>query len=218
MYQPTHFKQDDLEVLYQLIQQYPLATLIVLVDGVLEVNHIPVEWVADASNLGVLKGHIAKANPLADLLVQEREAYLVFHAEQQYISPNGYVSKAIDHRAVPTWNYRVVHVKGQIKRVEDEKFLRGVLARLTRQHEASETTPWTMSQAPEDYIRSELKEIVGIEIQIAAITGKFKLSQNQSEANAKSAAQHLEQTAPVMAKLIRENHPSEIQNPKKTPE
>ena len=218
MYQPTHFKQDDLEVLYQLIQQYPLATLIVLVDGVLEVNHIPVEWVAEASNLGVLKGHIAKANPLADLLVQEREAYLVFHAEQQYISPNGYVSKAIDHRAVPTWNYRVVHVKGQIKRVDDEKFLRGVLARLTRQHEASETTPWTMSQAPEDYIRSELKEIVGIEIQIAAITGKFKLSQNQSEANAQSAAQHLEQTAPVMAKLIRENHPSEIRNPKKTPE
>ena len=218
MYQPTHFKQDNLAALYQLIQQYPLATLIVVVDGAVEVNHIPVEWVADASNLGLLKGHIAKANPLADLLVQEREAYLVFHAEQQYISPNGYASKAIDHRAVPTWNYRVVHVKGQIKRVDDEIFLRGLLARLTRQHEASQTTPWTMSQAPEDYIRSELKEIVGIEIQITAITGKFKLSQNQSEANAQSAAQHLNLTDPTMADLIREHHPSAIQNPKKTPE
>lgn len=215
MYLPTQFKQENLDTLYQLIEQHPFATLIVVVDGVVEVNHVPLELLREPLSLGVLKGHIAKANPLAHLLQQDRDAYLVFHAEQQYISPNGYASKAIDHRAVPTWNYRVVHVEGQIKRVDDEKFLRGVLARLTRQHEASQTTPWTMSQAPEDFIRAKLKEIVGIEIQIAQITGKFKLSQNQSEANARSAATHLEATDPVMAELIREHHPSTMQHPKK---
>jgi predicted FMN-binding regulatory protein PaiB len=116
MYLPEHFKEEDCAELAALMQRYPLATLIAAGDdGELEVNHIPLEYAHADGQYGVLRGHIAKANPLAQLLEKPRSVYAVFHADQAYISPNGYPSKLADHRAVPTWNYRAVHVKGQIR-------------------------------------------------------------------------------------------------------
>lgn len=142
MYLPKHFKPENLDDLYQLIQDYPLASLMVVTDGEIEANHIPLKLDRQIGEFRVLKGHIAKANPLTALLEKPLSAYIIFQAEQNYISPNWYEGKQEHHRVVPTWNYRVVHVKGQIKLMEDDQYLRGVLACLTRTHEESQENPW----------------------------------------------------------------------------
>lgn len=205
MYLNQFFEVQDLQVLQQCICENPLATVILQHQGELEVNHIPLELERSEGTLGILKGHIAKLNPMFSLLNQnqEIEAYIIFHAEQQYISPNWYVGKLEHHRVVPTWNYRVVHVRGQIKLVDDERFLRGVLARLTRTHEASQEHPWKMSDAPADFIQDQLAKIAGIEIIITSIKGKFKVSQNRTTADALNIAKHLQTQNPEMATAIR---------------
>ena len=160
-------------------------------EGEIEANHIPLALDRTAGEKGILRGHIAKANPLFSLLDNEQSAYVIFHADQAYISPNWYEGKQEHHRVVPTWNYRVVHVKGKIRKVADEKYLRGILARLTRQHEASQPVPWKMGDAPEDFIQEQLEKIVAIEIEIDSIVGKFKVSQNRSAADAEKVARAL---------------------------
>ena len=207
MYLPTHFKQENLPELFDLIEKNPLGSLMVTHDGEIEANHIPFELDRSAGKFGLLRGHIAKANPLFNLLEQIESAYVIFHAEQSYISPNWYSGKFEHHREVPTWNYRVVHVTGAIRKLDDEKYLRGILARLTRQHEASQAVPWKMGDAPNDYIEEQLEKIVAIEIEIDSIVGKFKVSQNRSTVDATSAANALQNQSPEMAKSIRKFYP-----------
>lgn len=208
MYLPTHFQHEDLAGLIELIQQYPLATLVMTdPDGALEVNHLPLEYDAKKGEFGLLRGHIAKANPMFDLLNDAREVYVVFHADQTYISPNWYAGKQEHHRVVPTWNYRVVHVKGKMRKVADEKYLRGILARLTRQHEAAQPVPWKMGDAPEDFMQEQLEKIVAIEIEIDSIVGKFKVSQNRNAADAEKVARALENGHPDMADSVRKYYP-----------
>lgn len=125
------------------------------------------------------------------------DVLVIFQGEQGYISPNWYPSKQLHHRHVPTWNYQVVHVKGKIKFLEDEKSLRGILAKLTRTHEAKQEKPWKMSDAPSDYIAAELKEIIGIEIEIQHMIGKFKLSQNRDQADAVNVVNNLEKQGQI---------------------
>lgn len=210
MYLPEYFKEEDCAELAALMQRYPLATLIAAGDdGELEVNHIPLEYAHADGQYGVLRGHIAKANPLAQLLEKPRSVYAVFHADQAYISPNGYPSKLADHRAVPTWNYRAVHVKGQIRCVADEKYLRGILARLTRQHEAQQPVPWKMGDAPEDFMRDQLSKIAAVEIEIISMVGKFKVSQNRTKPDAEGVAKALEQSCPEMSQSIRRHFPEQ---------
>ena len=207
MYLPTHFKQENLPELFDLIEKNPLGSLMVIYDGEIEANHIPFELDRSAGKSGLLRGHIAKANPLFNLLEQVESAYVIFHAEQSYISPNWYLGKFEHHREVPTWNYRVVHVKGTIRKIDDEKYLRGILARLTRQHEAPQVVPWKMGDAPNDYIEEQLEKIVAIEIEIDSILGKFKVSQNRSAVDATSAANALQTQTPEMAESIRKFYP-----------
>ena len=208
MYLPEHFKEEDCAELAALMQRYPLATLIAAGDdGELEVNHIPLEYAHADGQCSVLRGHIAKANPLAQLLEKPRSVYAVFHADQAYISPNGYPSKLADHRAVPTWNYRAVHVTGRIRCIADEKYLRGILARLTRQHEAQQSMPWKMGDAPEDFMRDQLSKIAAVEIEIISMVGKFKVSQNRTKLDAEGAAKALEQSHPEMSQSIRRHFP-----------
>lgn len=181
MYLPTHFKHDQLDDLVELIQQYPLATVVMTAaDGTLEVNHLPLEYEMQQSGFGVLRGHIAKANPMFEILNQSAHVYVIFQAEDAYISPNWYEGKQEHHRVVPTWNYRVVHVKGEILKLDDDKYLRGALARLTRMHEANQPMPWKMGDAPNEFIAEQLGKIVAIEIDIQSMIGKFKVSQNRS--------------------------------------
>lgn len=183
MYVPTQFEEKNLAALYDLINNNALGCLITQQDGLIDANHIPFELSTKPQGFGTLKAHLARENPLLQQLQDQDEVLVVFRADQGYISPNWYPEKFQHHRAVPTWNYRVVHVRGKIRIYDDEKFLRGLLARLTRQHEATQPEPWKMSDAPADYIAEELRHIVGIEIEITDLQGKFKISQNHSVEN-----------------------------------
>ncbi|RKG32440.1 FMN-binding negative transcriptional regulator [Acinetobacter tianfuensis] len=206
MYLPTHFQQEDLIELFDCIEANPFASVMVVCEGEIEANHIPLELDRSVGEKGMLRGHIAKANPLFNLLEREQSAYVIFHADQAYISPNWYAGKQEHHRTVPTWNYRVVHVKGMMRKVDDEKYLRGILARLTRTHEATQAVPWKMGDAPNDFIAEQLEKIVAIEIEIDSIMGKFKVSQNRSAADAERVANALENSNAEMAASVRNYH------------
>lgn len=207
MYLPTHFKQENHSELFDLIQKNPLGSVMVIHNGEIIANHIPFELDVSYGELGLLRGHIAKANPLADIMNQPLSAYVIFHADQAYISPSWYEGKQEHHRVVPTWNYRVVHVQGTIRKIEDEKYLRGVLARLTRIHEENQETPWKMGDAPTDFIDAQLEKVVAIEIEIESMIGKFKVSQNKSQLDATNIVNALENLNPEMAKSIQKYFP-----------
>lgn len=207
MYLPTHFKQENHSELFDLIQKNPLGSVMVIHDGEIIANHIPFELDVSYGELGLLRGHIAKANPLADIMNQPLSVYVIFHADQAYISPSWYEGKQEHHRVVPTWNYRVVHVQGTIRKIEDEKYLRGVLARLTRIHEENQETPWKMGDAPTDFIEAQLEKVVAIEIEIESMIGKFKVSQNKSQLDAKNIVNALENSNPEMAESIQKYFP-----------
>ncbi|RZF49679.1 FMN-binding negative transcriptional regulator [Acinetobacter halotolerans] len=194
MFLPEIFVEKDLEKLYALIQDYPFATLISHSDAGLDANHLPFKLLLDKeNNTAVLVAHIAKDNSLHTQIENNADVLVIFQGEQGYISPNWYPTKQQHHQHVPTWNYQVVHVKGKISFLHDEKALRGILAKLTRTHEAKQAKPWKMSDAPNEYIAEELKGIVGIEVQIENITGKFKLSQNREKIDALGVVAGLEQ-------------------------
>lgn len=185
MYLPEHFAEDRPEQLHALMRAYPLGALIMQTDGGLDANHIPLELLADQGAHGVLQGHIARANPLVQQITDGAPVLVIFQGSHGYISPNWYPSKHETHRQVPTWNYQVVHAHGRIRLRDDERFVRGLVARLTREHEAhaEPDRPWKMTDSSPDYISEMLAKIVGIEIDIERLLGKFKLSQNKAAAD-----------------------------------
>lgn len=176
MYLPKHFAETRVEVLHGLIRDCPFATVVTNAADGLVANHLPFELVGNA-----LHGHVARGNELARL--DGAEVLAIFRGPDGYVSPNWYPTKQETHREVPTWNYAVVHVHGRLKLVEDAAWLRALLERLTDHHEATEPQPWRISDAPDDHIEKSLHAIVGIEIEIERIEGKFKLSQNHPERN-----------------------------------
>lgn len=176
MYLPKAFEETRIEVLTHLIQQHGLGCLVLYADGELDANHLPFEYDEKSHSLFA---HIAKENPLYIQLKQPQNVLVVFSIDHAYVSPNWYVGKFEHHKAVPRWNYVVIHAKGVAEVIEDEKILRGILARLTRQHESNQSKPWKMSDAPKDYIQNELIKIAAIRIEISSLIGKFKLSQNR---------------------------------------
>lgn len=179
MYIPDHFSIQSPEALHHIIRTHPLGALVTQGPQGLDANHIPFEL--DAAR-GMLTAHVARANPVWQQCGAGSDVLVVFRGEAAYISPNWYPSKHVSHRQVPTWNYEVVHVHGYMTVQDTEKFVRGVVGRLTRTHEATEPKPWKMGDSAPEYIDGMLKAIVGIEIQITRMEGKAKLSQNR-EAN-----------------------------------
>ena len=179
MYLPSHFEQHDTEVLHALMREHPLATLVtVRADGP-TADHIPLEFDATARTL---RGHVARANPLW------REAagqavLAVFCGPQAYVTPSWYPNKATTHKVVPTWNYTVVHAHGVLQAVEDEPWLHGQVTRLTQHHESPRAQPWAVADAPDDYVQPMLRAIVGIQIPVDRLVGKWKISQNRSAAD-----------------------------------
>ncbi|MFL9924122.1 FMN-binding negative transcriptional regulator [Herbaspirillum lusitanum] len=178
MYVPAHFSESNPEVLKEFIKTYPFGLLVTNGKSGLDANHIPFE-VLEAEGLGKLTAHVARANPVWQDVQNGDEVLVVFKAADSYISPTWYPSKQEHHKQVPTWNYMVTHVHGRISIHDDERYVRGVVARLTRTHEASMQKPWKMSDGPADFIDGLLKAIVGIEIDITSMVGKIKLSQNK---------------------------------------
>lgn len=179
MYVPSHFSVSDEQALYRLIREHPLGILVTQGRAGLDANHVPFELDTTAGERGVLRAHVARANPLWKAVQNGEEVLVIFRAEDAYVTPNWYPSKHEFHKQVPTWNYRIAHACGRISIREDEAFLRALVGRLTLVHEAAQPAPWRMSDAPEDYIEAMLKAIVGLEIAITRLTGKFKLSQNR---------------------------------------
>lgn len=195
MYVPAHFAESRPQQLHQLIREHPLGMLVTHGAAGLDANHLPFELLVDEESCGRLIGHLARANPLWREVSAGQEVLVVFRAEEAYISPNWYPSKHEQHRQVPTWNYRVVHAHGTLQVRDDEAFVRGVVARLTRTHEAQAAagTPWKMTDSSPEYISQMLAAIVGIEIQLTRLEGKFKLSQNKEARDREGAAQALQQ-------------------------
>ncbi len=196
MHVPTRFQQHDIEQLKQVIIEYPFATLITHSEHGIEANHIPF-ILDDKNNILSLHGHIATVNPLWKNVAQSSDVLVVFNGPNCYISPNHYPTKKEHGKAVPTWNYVVVHVKGKITFIHDDAWNMNMLEKLTlrheqkqqeqKQHEANHTNkqekPWSISDAPEAYIQKMMPAITGIQITISSITGQWKVSQNQPKNN-----------------------------------
>ncbi len=191
MYVPTAFSESRREVLHPLIVRHPFGMLVTHGLSGLDANHLPFELAADEGELGVLRAHVARANPVWQDVADGDEVLVVFRGGDAYISPNWYPSKHEAHRQVPTWNYVVVHAYGRITIRDDEKYVRGVVARLTRTHEATLPQPWKMSDAPSDYIDAMLKAIVGLQIDITRLVGKRKLGQNKEVPDIEGAGEAL---------------------------
>lgn len=179
MYNPPHFQLTDSQALHRILREHPLGVLIIQGPDGLDANHLPFEYDPARGPLGTLTGHVARANPLWQQCRDGADVLVVFRGVEGYISPNWYPSKHDAHRQVPTWNYEVVHAHGRLTVHDDERFVRGVVARLTREHEAAQQRPWKMGDAPPDYLDAMLQAIVGIEIALTRLEGKAKLSQNK---------------------------------------
>lgn len=179
MYLPDHFKAGDPAELHALIAAHPLGALVTNGPNGLDANHIPFKLEAGQGPQGTLLAHVARANPVWREVRDGDEVLVIFRADQGYVSPNWYPSKKENHRSVPTWNYSVLHAHGKIAIRDDERSVRAIVARLTHRHEASQPVPWKMSDAPKDYLADMLGKIVGLEIEITRLVGKFKLSQNR---------------------------------------
>jgi transcriptional regulator len=177
---PAHFEETRPEVLHALVQRHPLATWVVHDDAGLVVNHIPFLLDASRGPHGTLIGHVARANPVWQRLGPSEA---VFQGAQAYISPSWYPSKRAHGKVVPTWNYAVVHAHGVPCAVESRDELLAIVTRLTHVHEADSAVPWEVGDAPADFIEQMLKAIVGIEMPVERLIGKWKVSQNRTHSD-----------------------------------
>lgn len=180
MYVPSSFREERIGPLQALIQAHSLGLLITHGISGLQATPVPFQLYPDEGPYGVLRAHLARANPHWRELSDDTECLVMFQGPDAYVTPSWYPGKAVSHRAVPTWNYIAVEVRGRANAVADPAWLRRQLEDLTRQHEGIRPEPWSMADAPADYIAAQLQAIVGIEIPIARIEGKWKLSQNRT--------------------------------------
>jgi transcriptional regulator len=206
MYMPAQFEEKRPEMLHRLIAEQPFGALITHGPNGLDANHVPFEFDAQpapagdngddgddlpARSHGILRAHVARANPVWQEVAAHPDTLVIFQGPAAYISPTWYPSKHEAHRQVPTYNYMVVHAHGRVVVRDDEAFLRGLVARLTRKMEAGEPVPWKMGDAPADYIAQMLGAIVGLEIEVTRLVGKWKLGQNKAAADRRGAAETL---------------------------
>lgn len=205
MYLPSHFTETRPAELQRLLREHPLGALVVHGPHGLDANHLPFEYDPDAGTMGRLSAHVARANPLWQEAPSGSDVLVIFRGPHGYISPSWYPGKAETHRHVPTWNYEVVHVHGRLAIRDDERYVRGVVARLTRAHEAGEPRPWRMADAPRDYIDAMVAAIVGLEIEVTRLVGKFKLGQNREPGDIDGAISALEarERAPLATAMAR---------------
>ena len=210
MYLPAHFEEGRSEVLHALMREHPFATLITHGDNGLTANHLPLHLAPEIAPLGALQGHVARANPLWQEPA-DTEVLAIFHGPQTYVTPSWYPTKREHGKAVPTWNYVVVHARGRLRAIDDPDWLRRQLETLVASHEAGFAEPWQIADAPPDYIDKMLTAIVGIEITITELKGKWKISQNQPLANRAGVVAGLRQQgtadALAMAELVAHTPP-----------
>ena len=207
MYLPTHFEETRVQVLHALIGAHPLGALVAMTGAGLDANHIPFEVDPEPGPFGTLRGHIARANPLWRDFSRDVEALVIFQGPGTYVSPAWYPTKQETAKVVPTWNYAVVHAHGTLRFIDDRDWLRAFVSKLTDRHEAPRPEPWKVTDAPADYIEKQLGAIIGLEIPITRLVGKWKVSQNRPAQDREGAAEGLLReggpAAAAMAELIR---------------
>jgi transcriptional regulator len=180
MYVPPHFNEDRVDVLHDAIRQARLGTLVTIGEGGIEASHVPMLVDPEPRPFGTLLGHVARANPQWRTAATDAEALAIFLGPDGYVSPSWYETKRESGKVVPTWNYVAVHATGTLKFHEDPEWLLALVTKLTQTHEAPRAEPWKVSDAPKDYIAGMLQAIVGFELPIARLAGKWKMSQNRS--------------------------------------
>jgi transcriptional regulator len=199
MYAPPHFEETRLDALHALITAHPLGTLVTHGAAGLEADHIPFEIAVPtaAAPFGTLRAHVARANPL--WRQAGAEVLVVFQGPSAYVSPSLYAEKPASGKVVPTYNYAVVHAHGVLRAVEDPAWILALLGRLTAHHESARAAPWSVQDAPPAFIDTLLKAIVGIEIPLGRLQGKWKLSQNRPPEDQAAVAADCAALAPLMA-------------------
>ena len=203
MYQPLHHREDRLDVQHTLIETHPFGLLISAGgDGILA-NGLPFLLHRGKGPLGQLQAHLARANPQWQGL-DGQAVLVVFQGPLHYISPSLYQTKSETGKVVPTWNYVMVQARGRARVLSDANWLETQIGALTRTHENTRTQPWAVSDAPRPYIESQMRGIIGVEIDIDTIEGKWKVSQNRPEADRRGVAEGLAADNPAMASIVRQ--------------
>ena len=179
MYRPSHFDEPRVEVMHDLIRTHSLASIVTVTGGTLTADHIPMRVVPTPAPFGTLRAHVARANPLWREIGAGADALAIFQGPNLYISPSHYATKQEAGKVVPTWNYTVVHAHGKLRAIDDPHWLREFLEGLTDQHESKRVARWKISDAPDAFVDTQLKAIVGIELSVTDLVGKWKVSQNR---------------------------------------
>ncbi len=213
MYLPQQFVETRPDVLHDLIRTHPLGALVVLAGAELCANHIPFLLRTEGGGGGRLHGHVARANPVWKRLGGAIEALVIFHGPQAYISPAWYPSAAADGRVVPTWNYAVVHAFGTPRAIEDPAWLLEHVTQLAGTQEAGRDRPWRVADAPKDYLQQMIGGIVGVEIPIARLEGKWKVSQNRNRSDQLGVVAGLQDRGTDEARAIAELVMQRIKTP-----
>lgn len=208
MYQPPHHREDRLEVQHELIRLHPLGTLVTMTKSGLVANALPFILDAARGTYGTLQAHLARANTQWRDFEPAVDALVIFQGPQRYITPSWYAVKQETGKVVPTWNYAVVQASGPMRVIEDRDWLATQIAALTNKLENGRTGPWAVTDAPPAFVEAQISGIVGIEIPIARIEGKWKVSQNRPEADRQGVIDGLraagEDESLAMAELVRE--------------
>lgn len=208
MYVPAPFGEQRIEVMHALIRACPLGVLVVAGAGGLEANHIPFFLRVSDEGSATLLGHVARANPVWRTPGASSAALVVFQGPASYVSPGWYPSKLEHGRVVPTWNYVAVHAQGTVTFHDDPRWTRSQMEWLTRQMEAGRAHPWAVADAPAEHIDRLVANVVGVEVAVERLTGKWKVSQNQSAANRAGVVNGLHEVggpaAEELARLVAE--------------
>ena len=206
MYVPSTFAETDIQILTGLIKSYPLGLLVTSGSSGLLASPIPFVY-RETSGKSALVAHLAKANPHWKDLIGLKECLVVFQGAENYVTPDWYRSKQTSHRVVPTWNYEMVQVRGIPTVIESTDWLRNQVAEVTDSMEEKRKNPWSVGDAPADFIDAQLKAIVGLEIEIVDIKGKWKMSQNRTAEDAQGVAQGMSDSEdphcnPIVAAIV----------------
>lgn len=206
MYMPKHFEETRVPALHELIRAHPLGALVTLTPAGLDANHIPFEVDPEPAPFGTLRGHVARANPVWRES-RDAQVLVIFQGPSTYISPAWYPTKQESGKVVPTWNYAVVHAHGALRVIDDRAWLRAFVETLTDRHEAGRATPWHVTDAPADYIDSMVGGIVGLEVAVIRLVGKWKVSQNRPAQDRAGVVEGLSreggEEAAAMAEMVR---------------
>jgi transcriptional regulator len=208
MYQPPHFREDRLDIQHALIRAHPLGMLVTLGSTGLVGNPIPFVLDAQGSALGTLKCHVARPNPQWKDFDPAHEALVIFQGVETYITPSWYVTKQETGKVVPTWNYATVHAWGRVQVRDDRDWIAQQIGELTASQESSRSEPWAVTDAPPAYVEAQIRGIVGLEIPISRIEGKWKASQNRPAADRTGVIDGLraqdDEAARAMAAMVAE--------------